>query len=519
MIAAVHPSANAGGDLLVLKTQQELAVRDVDVTNHAKVMYAKRVGALTATKSATFPADCGEEDGVFFRCAASTSTDGYDYCKDQNSCPIYEVSPTGLPCCFCSGCLKNTAPDDPSAWINDGPGEFFVVGLMDSQVPALPVREFVVRDDGLRPVGMAVALAETRPEFTDMNGGSAVLIVVSNSHFYMFDLGGGGTIPEGGMLSTHNADYVEQGSMFGIALSTSCNCSYVFVPNGKPGGIDVFGSNRKRADFELLPRKGGYKKPNVHMQGIATAGDTLFLLAGGNPDRYEAKNPVILYQYDQCSGELHTKAELPSDAHEIFGIRPVDQAEYGQASMTVADFGDHFALIVARGGGRRRGTGPAKPSYLKTYVQTYAPPPDPPCHMAVLHEGAWCTTGEWVGASFLAGDDVNDAALNGFYDSLSACKEACIADAACKFLGFRADGWCEFWVAEPTGDQPPCDQPMNAEESEVIGFYDAGGFRTYPVRLPGGYSYIEAAVPAAVVSMYVKQPECWWANITNVTEL
>jgi outer membrane protein assembly factor BamB len=523
MIAAVDPAANAGGDLLVLKTQTELAVRDVDLTDHEMVMYAKSAGALTATRSARVPSDCPEGED-FFRCSVSTSTDDYDYCRDQRSCPIYEVSPTGLPCCFCAGCLINSAPEDPSAWANDGPGDFFVVGLLDtgSDAPALPVREFVVHDEGPypQPVGMAVALPEKRPEYTDLNGGKAVLIVVSSNHFYLFDLVGSGTISPGGSVATHNADYTGSDSKYGIALATSCNCSHVFVPNGELGGMDIFGSHGRRSNFDLLPSKGGYRKASrVHLQGIAAAGDTLFLLAGGSPDRYLAANVPVLYQYDQCSGVLHTKAEIPSDEHLAWGNQPLDNIEYGDASMTIADFGDHFAFIVARGGGRRRGNGKSKPTYIKTYVQTFAPPPEPPCHMALLAQDAWCTTGEWVGASFSAGDDVSDSTLNGFYASLDECKEACIADPACSFMGHRADGWCEFWVWQTDGAMKSCDVP-SPPESENLGLYDGGGFRRYPVRDAGGYIPIfDPTVPAAAVSIYEKQAPCWWANITNHTEI
>ena len=64
-------------------------------------------GILEVTKRADDESQCNAENGeVYFWCQNDRqSTDGYDHCGDQSSCPVNSVHPR-KQCCFCGGCLK-----------------------------------------------------------------------------------------------------------------------------------------------------------------------------------------------------------------------------------------------------------------------------------------------------------------------------------------------------------------------------------------------------------------------------
>ena len=72
-------------------------------SNHDELMEAVKNGYITVTRSASLQSEC-EEGEKFFWCQQSgTSTDDYDYCGNNEYCPVNDVN--GVPCCYCGGCL------------------------------------------------------------------------------------------------------------------------------------------------------------------------------------------------------------------------------------------------------------------------------------------------------------------------------------------------------------------------------------------------------------------------------
>jgi len=95
------------GDALSCTADLCCEPKDLWATQKWAAYNAVQDGTYRATRKANNKEDC-TADEVYFRCEqADGSTDGYDYCSDNNKCPVNSVHPS--PCCYCGGCLAKVA--------------------------------------------------------------------------------------------------------------------------------------------------------------------------------------------------------------------------------------------------------------------------------------------------------------------------------------------------------------------------------------------------------------------------
>merc|ERR1711968_6811 len=76
----------------------------IDVTQHLAAYKAVSAGKMKATKAATKASQCASDETFFWCQNNGKSTDKYDYCGDNHTCPVNGVH--SAKCCYCGGCLK-----------------------------------------------------------------------------------------------------------------------------------------------------------------------------------------------------------------------------------------------------------------------------------------------------------------------------------------------------------------------------------------------------------------------------
>jgi hypothetical protein len=91
------------GEQQVFCATEARLVPELDWSDHDAVMDAVAAGTWSAVQSATEESECPVGTVYFYCQQPGSSTDDYDYCGDNRSCPVNDVH--DAPCCYCGGCM------------------------------------------------------------------------------------------------------------------------------------------------------------------------------------------------------------------------------------------------------------------------------------------------------------------------------------------------------------------------------------------------------------------------------